>query len=314
MKIMDAHSMVILGNGFDVALGIPTRYSQFYNSNELRVCAKKGNTLCQHILHNLNCDLWSDLESGLYQYSLDLTQRFGEGSREHAEIFKKEFEELRTALFDYLKKVSGKSVEISQQTPIIGLNIEWHKLQPQYLTFNYSINTANAASMNSRYILNGDDSINETHFIYQHGSIYNTQACRSNNSDDIVLGIDPIIQQVEPSHSFLYKGQQNQHDLNSTLVIINEKKLYVIYGCSIGESDATYFRAIFNPTQQHKTFLIYGFGLDKIAEMKYNIERICKINVEEFSSHNHVFFLDVQQVTKTRKITRDIIDNYLTLI
>lgn len=309
---MDTHSMIILGNGFDVALGIPTRYSQFYeNSADLRKYADRGNALCRHILSNLQGDLWSDLESGLYRYSLDITKRFGEGNLEQAELFKKEFEELRAALFSYLNSASGTPVAVDDQAPILGLNVEWHKLLPQYLTFNYSINTANTASMNSRYILNGDDSIIEARFIYQHGSIYDTQACRNNTPDDIVVGIDPTAQKVEPAHSFLYKIQQNLHDLGSTMAYINEKNIYVIYGCSIGDSDATYFQALFNSNQRDKIFLIYGFGQNKIAETKDNIERICEIDIDELSANNRVLFLDVQQVMETRKKTREIIEEYL---
>ena len=57
---MDTNSIIILGNGFDVALGIETRYSQFYEkSKELREFARNGNTLCQHILDHIKSDLWS---------------------------------------------------------------------------------------------------------------------------------------------------------------------------------------------------------------------------------------------------------------
>ncbi len=135
---METYSLIILGNGFDVALGIPTRYSQFYErSRELREIAAHGNRLCQHILNHIKSELWSDLENDLYQYSLDLTQRFGTGNQEETTRFEREFNELRTALFNYLNWVSGTFVDFDKEAPVIGLNIEWHELEPQYLTFNY---------------------------------------------------------------------------------------------------------------------------------------------------------------------------------
>ena len=90
-KNKDTRSIIILGNGFDVALGYPTKYSQFYeNSDLLRDYANKGNTLCKHILENVEGELWSDLERGLYQYSLHLTKKYGEGNKGQAEKFEKE--------------------------------------------------------------------------------------------------------------------------------------------------------------------------------------------------------------------------------
>lgn len=312
---MDTQSMIILGNGFDVALGIETKYSQFYEkSQDLRTFADNGNNLCQHILDNIKDGYWSDLESGLYQYSLAITKKYGIGNQEQADKFEHDFNELRTALFNYLKGAAGAIVEVIKEVPALGLNVEWHKLEPQYLTFNYSINTANTASMNGRYILNEDNSINENHFIYQHGSIFDMQAGQNRQSGDIVVGIDPIVQSVETAHSFLYKTRQRLHDLNSTIDFISKKVFYAVYGCSVGDSDATYFRAIFNQNQYEKIFLIYGFGQEAIDSIKTNIERICSIEINALEANNRVYFLDVRQVEKTRNITRDVVEGYLALL
>lgn len=54
-----------------------------------------------------------------------------------------------------------------------------------------------------------------------------------------------------------------------------------MYGCSIGDSDATYFREVFNREQQRKFFLVYGYGPESIETIKANIERICDIRIDE---------------------------------
>lgn len=312
---MDSHSLVILGNGFDVALGIETRYSQFYEkSQDLRDNANNGNSLCQHILANIKDGYWSDLESGLYHYSLAITKKYGVGDKEQAEKFEHEFNELRTALFNYLNKAAGATVNALDEAPALGLNVEWHKLEPQYLTFNYSVNTANTASMNGRYILNSDDSIKESRFVYQHGSIYDMRNGQNRRPEDIVVGIDPHAQPVEEAHSFLYKTRQRLHDLNSSLEFINEKGFYVIYGCSVGDSDATYFRALFNANQKGKIFLIYGFGQSAIESIKANIQRICCISVGTLVNNNQVYMLDVTKVDQTRAVTKEVVENYLKTV
>lgn len=304
--------MIILGNGFDVALGIETKYSQFYKKSQgLRDYANKGNSLCQDILDNIKDGLWSDLENGLYHYSLAITKKYGVGDKDQAEKFEREFNELREALFNYLNKAASANVHALDQSPALGLNVEWHKLEPQYMTFNYSINTANTASMNGRYILNGDDSINESRFVYQHGSIYDIHECQNRCPEDIVVGIDPYAQPVEDAHSFLYKTHQRLHDLNSSIECIREKMFYVVYGCSVGDSDATYFRTIFNASQIGKTFLIYGYGQSAIDSIIANIQRICGISLKALGNNNQVYVLDVTKVDETRKATRAVIETYL---
>ncbi len=165
--------------------------------------------------------------------------------------------------------------------------------------------------MNNRYILNDDDSLNELRFIYQHGSIYDMQATANRHPNEIVVGIDHYTQEVEPAHSFLYKDQQLLHNLESTFSFIREKRFYVVYGCSVGDSDATYFREVFNHDQQGKIFLIYGYGPEAIETIKANIERICGIRIDELEKSNRIEFMDVQLVEQTRGRTREIIQEYL---
>lgn len=315
---METKSIVILGNGFDVALGIPTRYKQFYDrSEDLRKYAQKGNSLCQHILSHYKSDscMWSDLEEGLYKYSLDITQKHGENNAEQTRIFEIEFNELRSALFEYLESVAGTQVSMNEQAPVMGLNIEWSKLNPQYFTFNYSINTAVTASRNNQYdIFNFDDSINEKRFIYQHGSIFDTQTGKNHDPSEIVVGIDSQTQKVEKAHSFLYKEKQHLHNLEKTFDYYKKAQFYIIYGCSMGDSDAVYFRAIFNAEQRGKVFLIYGYGDAAINSIKSNIQRICRITIDQLSNNNQVEFLDVTKIQETRDKTRKLINSYISAV
>ena len=69
-------ALAFIGNGFDVALGFETKYSDFYKKSKLlKEYAEKGNSLCAHILNNVKGELWKDLECGLYQYSIELTKK-----------------------------------------------------------------------------------------------------------------------------------------------------------------------------------------------------------------------------------------------
>lgn len=68
--------------------------------------------MCQHILTDVNGEYWSDLECGLYSYSLAITQKYGLGNQNQADKFEREFNELRSALFIYLQYAAGDIVEV----------------------------------------------------------------------------------------------------------------------------------------------------------------------------------------------------------
>ena len=139
-------------------------------------------------------------------------------------------------------------------------------------------------------------------------SIYDTKNTRKRNPCDIVLGIDYEKQKVEEAHSFLYKSQQNIHNLDKTFQLFNEAQLFIIYGCSLGDSDMIYFKEIFSEAQEGKTFLIYGYGPDSLGVIETNIKKI-STNYTKFYQNNTLIYLDVKEVQQTREETRRILEN-----
>lgn len=131
-------TMVIIGNGYDVALNYNTKYSDFYNNcQELSKLVRDGNKLCATIMNEgcNNKSLWSDLECGLFEYSKMLTKQKGENINV-ANNFHREYDELRNALFNYLKNASQAPVAASNL--VLKIQKEWERLSPQYISFNYT--------------------------------------------------------------------------------------------------------------------------------------------------------------------------------
>ena len=153
-------AMIFIGNGFDVAHGYKTKYSEFYaNSKELKELAGNGNILCQHILDNVKGDLWQDLECGLFEYSKSLTLKNGEGDKKSSFKFKQEFNELRFALFNYLKRASNASITNNPGYFVGELSKEWARLDYQIVSFNYT--TIVAAYTNDANLYNSNLSFNK---------------------------------------------------------------------------------------------------------------------------------------------------------
>ena len=293
-------AMIFIGNGFDVAHGYKTKYSEFYaNSFELKELASNGNILCQHILDNVKGDLWQDLECGLYKYSQKITEKYGEGNLYVAENFKSELNSLKGALFRYLDKEQNKSIKENTGNDVDLLFSEWETLAFWIVSFNYTFCVANyTLPSEKKYDLN----IDKDKLIYQHGAINNLDRGGFNVTDSIVLGIDDS-QKVEKAHSFLYKSQQNIYDRQSLLKQMDDTAIFIVYGCSMGPSDDFYFRNMFKD-KKDKLFIIYGFGEESLRELKKKTDEYCG-GLYQYQTINEVLFVDSSKrnaLFKTKKV------------
>ncbi len=296
------NAMILIGNGFDVSHGFKTKYRDFYdNCEELKNLANNGNLLCQHILNNITGDMWQDLECGLYDYSKKLTNIHGKNDKESSENFRIEFLELRDCLFAYIREAINNSPNDNPGHFIAKLSEEWLRLNYQILSFNYSYVVA--AYSQDALINKKDFSFDPQSIIFQHGSLYNSELARFNNTDSIVLGIDDT-QKVEKSHSFLYKSTQNVHSISDFIRLINEKEIYIIYGCSMGDSDAFYFNQLFSNKHHNKTFIIYGYGKEALNSLMENIhEYTGGLSAYKAETNNEFAFIDCSDYNRQKALT-----------
>ena len=303
-------AMIFVGNGFDVAHGYKTKYSDFYaNSIELKELATKGNVLCQHILDNVKGDLWLDLECGLFEYSKSLTLKYGEGNKKNSTTFKQEFNELRSALFNYLKKASNVSITNTPGYFVGELSKVWAKLDYQIVSFNYT--PIVAAYTNDADLYSSNLSFNKEKIVYQHGCMYNPERGIDNTAEDIVLGIDDN-QKVERLHSFLYKSFQKVSDITDLVDAMREKNVYIVFGCSLGPSDHNYFSTLFDENMRNKTYIIYGHRKDALDSIKgYVMEYTGGIYNFQTKNHNKIHFIDDSQRSAMME-TKKVIDGLLT--
>ena len=282
-------ALILLGNGFDIAHGYQTSYSDFYkNSRKLQALAENGNTLCQYILEDVQGELWKDLECGLYSYSKMLTQKDKEGNLMSAKKFKSEFLSLKEALFYYLdNEQKNRSVNNNPGRQVELLYNEWGRLDYKIVSFNYTFTVANYTVPPDSY--KGDLDFDFNKLIYQHGSIKSIDGIGNNSINSIVLGIDDT-QEVEDAHSFLYKSHQNPYDLHSLIKQMDNSDVFIVYGCSMGPSDDFYFRNLFND-RKDKLLIIYGYGEGKLEELKDIVHKYTG-GLSKFQTINSLSFID----------------------
>ena len=255
-------------------------------------------------------DLWQDLECGLYEYSKSLTLKYGEGDKISSTNFKHEFNELRSALFYYLKKASNASVMNNPGYFVGKLSKEWARLDYQIVTFNYT--TIVAAYTNDADLYSSNLSFNKEKIIYQHGCMYNPERGIDNVAESIVLGIDDS-QKVERLHSFLYKSLQKVSDITDLVEAMREKDVYIVFGCSLGPSDHFYFSKLFDENMRNKTYIIYGHEDEALESIKgYVMEYTKSINNFQTENHNKIHFIDDSIQRSAMSETKNVIDGLLT--
>lgn len=230
---------LIIGNGFDIDMGLPSRYSDFIKSPEWNKVVKRietfllDNSYREHSLvaqlqlasHN---SLWFDIEEEIHKFVVS----HPENNLQAIGEIKFEFDLIRTALSDYLKRVS-KDLEhvankqklaymlltILQNSPLSKINIYFNYTNPELFMEMPTYHE-----------------IGKGFFTYVHGSL---------RYDDIVLGCDlQKGEEVNRQLSFLYKYNM-LNKANHVARHILEAKEVIFFGHSINEMDFCYFREFF---------------------------------------------------------------------
>ena len=245
-----AEVAIIIGNGFDLDLGLPSRYSDFMNSQEFkrvyqssRSSFREGeNSLLDYLLNLSFESNWFDMEAAIHDFI----------ATEHAytqvelSLVESEFRQLRTALCNYLTRVSSSfKANENRLAYKFMVGMKQCPLNYVWIFFNYT----------NPYTFTQPIPIfpqSTSWFTYVHGSL---------RDKDIVLGCD-----IQPNElvnrqlSFMYKYNMLKN-ANHVARNLLEAKEVIFWGHSVNEMDFCYFREFFkqagaSPTPiRHITFI-----------------------------------------------------------
>ena len=249
-----AHLALVIGNGFDIDAGLPSKYSDFVDSPEWqKMCwnirglmnfpGYKENSLITHLQKIYGEKNWFDVEEEIYNFikahpfSDDLA----------ISDIRNEFNAIKKSLIDYLKRV-GPSVKASND------KFSWklmHALEDCPMTknliyFNY---TSCFNLVGPTYHLPEA----AARFTNVHGSL----------NDDIVLGCDLHPgDKINRQLSFMYKYNMVKHSNYIVKNLMTAKEI-IFFGHSVNEMDFGYFRQFFEVVSKtpdpirYLTFITY---------------------------------------------------------
>ena len=231
------NNVFIVGNGFDLALGLPTRYSDFAHSDDYwpvsENAAEKRKHLQQKHYTSLeaylddkrNLETWFDLEQELYIYSRETKFSNNITNNEQPDDIIS-----NVAYFELLQSQMCKYIESVQN------NFE----KPRYDVARDVLEAiVNNGFFNSKYSFNYTElppipNHDNIECIHLHGRVKDHSAILGVDEKKLRDGYDKLI---KTSNKY-YKS----HDLYNALSFANE---VVIFGVSFGDIDYSYFDRFF---------------------------------------------------------------------
>lgn len=247
----------IIGNGFDIDMGLPSKYSDFARSKEFRDLAdrmywmfheeERDHSLVLQLQKESARSNWFDIEEEIHKYvnnHTTLDDRF-------IRLVRAEFEELKKALASYLRRITSNfKADENKLSRQLYYRMRECPLTVTQIFFNYTNPSECLKLPLQPEIFNGA----QHWFTYVHGSL---------KDNDIVLGCDiQSGEKVNRQLSFMYKYNQLNRANHVARNILGAKEI-IFFGHSVNEMDFGYFKEFFrvasaspNPVR-HLTMITY---------------------------------------------------------
>lgn len=249
---------LIVGNGFDIDMGLPSRYSDFIRSKEWNDAVSGFNIYLQqkdYQNHSLIAQLqmastnsqWFDIEQEIHRFIVS----HPDNTKKDVRDIRSEFEVIKKALTNYLKRITSTfTADNSKISTALHYRMRECPLTVTEIYFNYTYPHQYIKLPIQQEIFNGAQ-----HWVtFVHGSL---------KDYDIVLGCDlQEGEQVNRQLSFMYKYNQLKKANHIARNILEAKEI-IFFGHSINEMDFGYFKEFFkvasaspNPIR-HLTIITY---------------------------------------------------------
>lgn len=312
--------LYLIGNGLDVALGMKTKYSQFYDyycnlpedKKNTKVCALKDEI-------ETNRENWADLELAFGRYTVQLSDQ---------EDFESVYYNLSDELVKYLRK-QEEALAIAELDPhafLTDLSSPDSRLAPpdqrqipvsspsevdriSIISFNYTrtieriLELENNPSLGGK--MRGGSSWKFDKIYHVHGTLDDTILLGLNDAKQIEnkefannQDIKDIL--VKPQSNAVIKSDVDRHCRE----LISNAKIIVLFGLSIGETDQMWWREIGKHISiaRDRKVIIYHFDPNlsvgpNRAQRKGAIERkvrsrflkMAGLDIPEDQMHDQIF-------------------------
>lgn len=253
-----AKHLFILGNGFDINLGLKTSYKDFIRSGFFEDLIPE-NTFAVHLKEKLELEKWVDVELELEEF---VQKNFPSVS--NMQIY---YKEVKNALAGYLNYINATSNR--RETKSVAYKIFKEAFsygyEPSVLNFNY---TEAAESIYQDCTGRNYKSLEDKDkFIYIHGNLLD---------NNIILGLHDKAQ--IDRNSFLRKSSSDNFHTKNISEYLEKFEVITFFGHSLGKTDHDYFSGFLNKCAAgvilNKNITIYGKGELGINDIKHQLHEM----------------------------------------
>ena len=240
--------LLIIGNGFDIDLGLNTGYKDYVNSQYFKSGLNK-NALFDFINSSFNNNnrKWIDVENVLLEYAKNRLVKNGNEAIMN-------FQELRCSLMAYLKNMDLQSKLNPDSVAARLLRKVLYDSCFSILSFNYTNLNDIVFCLDINKIVN---------YIHVHGSLLN---------NSIIVGFQDDVE-VHPSKYFMIKSHSPYYRSCNVRERLEKADEIIFFGHSLGSTDYHYFSDFFKKqsgltSEQIKSKKIRIFTYDENSRLE----------------------------------------------
>lgn len=240
MNSIPTDTILVLGNGFDLDLGLKTSYSDFIQNVYLGTQKSPTNKLINDMIEKYNDGIWSDIELFLREYAISYNDKCIESGRNIPHEYKQLCQDLNSYM--HVDKYDTFNQPLKQpynkdSTAAKVLSFASHSGIDIY-SFNYTDLTEVQNALNSYSNLN--IILSSSHITYVHGK---TSSSYSSANPPIILGIDDI-KNIKDEFQCMVKLYSSNITPN-IITALKKTKNVIFFGLSFGITDFPYFTDFF---------------------------------------------------------------------
>lgn len=281
VKITPKDTCIVIGNGFDINLGLPTSYADFVKSTHFDDMLKRGNELAKHLKSKFELQNWIDIENELKTYSKERSDA----------SFKFNYELLKYALINYLNELDYSLMKRASAAYRLIESVSESCDSFNILDYNYTKSIE--ILLRNKFV---DEDTIKSSLIKVHG-----EAAKN----DIIFGVEDSAS-IKREHVFLRKAYPRYFKaLNFHSIFTNAKRI-IFFGHSLGETDHTYFQDLFryccqdagsySRNKYNKRFEFIYYREEGYHNLMQQIDELTYHKLTAFKQFNNVKFFDVEQI------------------
>jgi hypothetical protein len=316
----------LIGNGFDLDLGIDSSYSTYYRSKYFTDLCNKS-PIASYIKGLNEKDYkenWVDFEEAIKLYCINVLGNESAMDNErlikfqNLREFEEHFKEIRNSIADFLSEQASKvdlltipdtknSIRIAKEivdrydmTSNLSGGIISENNNIKIITFNYTNSLTKLIEIEARKkwaVSNGFGEKFTNNFqkikdsiVHIHGSL---------EADNIILGIEDVID-IIPKETFIVRKSIHVDYTKFSLGLMSKANNVTIFGHSLGTSDEMYFKKLFTlwkqtPSNNNKRKITIYHKKDPKQKVYYNnrILELIEFTTSDFKEFNDYKFIEV---------------------